>query len=90
MNTRTVLLLIAVLVLGGSWANKPLAQAEPRRNAPQQAFTSGAMRSEKILREIAVVLRSIDARLARVETTVEKMRIDAARNANFGGGRRVQ
>ena len=90
MNSRTILLLLVGITLGCLWANEPIANAEPHRNAPKQTFSSGAMRSEQILREISVTLHSIDARLARVETTVAKMQANAARNAPRVGGLHVQ
>ena len=65
---QSILLLIAVAVIGLAVAASDHATAEVRRNTSQQPFTSGAMRSELVLREIAATLKSIEARLARLET----------------------
>lgn len=79
MTHRTLLLSLAAAAIGWALA----ANAEVRRTAPApQAFRSGAQRSEEVLREIAATLRSIDARLARVEATVGRL-------ANSPGGRRA-
>lgn len=90
MNLRVILLLAAGVILGWALSCEPIANAEPHRSGSKQAFTSGAMRSEQILREIAGTLRSIDARLARVETTVARIRSEASRPAALGGSRHVQ
>lgn len=90
MKSRVILLLAAGAIVGWLLSCEPVANAEPHRSGSKQAFTSGAMRSEQILREIAGTLRSIDARLARVETTVAKMRTEAARSVSLGGSRHVQ
>lgn len=53
-------------------ASEPPAIAAPPRATPKPewAFSSGAMRSEQVLREIAATLRSIDDRVARVEAAL--------------------
>jgi hypothetical protein len=43
------------------------AQADVRRQPPEQHFKTGAQRSEDTLKEMAATLKSIDARLERME-----------------------
>ena len=69
-------LAVAMLLAGGllaglAWQNPP-AQADVRRATPEQHFQSGAQRSEAVLREMAATLKSIDARLQRLEQLAEK------------------
>ncbi|MGL4514584.1 MAG: hypothetical protein ACRCT8_15960 [Lacipirellulaceae bacterium] len=70
MNSKLLALALSTLVLGWLAASGPVATAETRDAAASTSFTSGAMRSELLLREIATTLRSIDARLERVELLV--------------------
>ena len=73
MNHRAPWTPLAAAVVVVALLAQPTAQAEPRRTAPAKSFSSGAMRSEQILREIATTLRSIDARIARVESAVDRL-----------------
>ena len=43
------------------------ALGQVRKTTPREHFKSGGARSEAVLREIHTTLRSIDARLARIE-----------------------
>jgi hypothetical protein len=72
MNPRALALLFAAAGLAWLNAAGPTATAETRDASPATAFTSGAMRSELLLRDIAATLRSIDARLERVETLLSE------------------
>ena len=67
---RLALTLLLIVTAGIALETIPSAEAEVRRPTPQHAFSSGAMRSEVVLKEIAATLRNIDARLARLETTI--------------------
>ena len=72
MNRRFAWAVLACAAVGLA-AIGPIAHAEVRRTAPAKPFTSGAQRSEQVLREISATLRSIDARLARLETVVKRL-----------------
>jgi len=64
----TVVLLALLLVTGG-WLARPFpaAQAEVREETSRSQLRSGAARNEAIQREMLATLKSIDARLARLE-----------------------
>lgn len=70
---RALLPLALGVALGMLLGSEPGAMAEVRRSTPQQAFSSGAMRSEAVLIEIASILRSIDKRVARLEASVARL-----------------
>ena len=71
--TRSVALVLAGLLIGLLFMRQEPARAEVRRATPQQAFSSGAMRSEAVLTEIAGILRKMDKRLASLESNVSKI-----------------
>lgn len=66
-------LLIAIAVLCGTLLRSD-SVAGVRTPAPRSVFTSGAQRSEVVLREIADTLKRIDARLERLEKAQAKRR----------------
>jgi hypothetical protein len=70
MNAKLLAVSLGALAVGWLGASGQVATAETRDAAPSTSFTSGAMRSELLLREIATTLRSIDSRLERVERLV--------------------
>ena len=68
----TGLALLALAAITGAPRWTPDARAEVREPPPPpQAFLSGGARSEIILREIADVLKRIDARLERLERAID-------------------
>jgi len=80
-----VLLVIAALWLGYAARTDCVARAGVREQAPPKAFESGGARSEAVLREIATILKRIDARLERFErAAIQASRED--RNQNSSGG----
>mgnify|MGYP000158261965 CR=1 FL=1 len=46
------------------------AYAEVRQTPRREAFEAGDQRSEAVLKEIATTLKTMDARIARIEKTV--------------------
>ena len=60
-------MLLCVAVVSDRYASHSAAHAEVRKPTTRQAFLSGSERSEQVLREISQTLKSIDARLARIE-----------------------
>ena len=77
---RSILILLAGLAIGSMVCPQPIATAEVRRPTPQHAFSSGAMRSETVLREIATILRSIDGRVAKLEASVTRLTLQSHLN----------
>ena len=77
-------LLITTGVLIGRWIPASVAHAESRQVAPREHFKSGGQVSIPILKEIAGTLRSIDGRLARVESSLASIRANTeVRNAKL-------
>jgi hypothetical protein len=71
------LLPAAMLVAAGWLAGTVLAphrhvEAEVRDQSAPQAFKTGADRSEPVLREILAVLKTMDGRLERIESAMNK------------------
>jgi len=64
-------LLVVLGVLCGTLLRSD-SEAGVRTPPPRSVFTSGAQRSEKILREIADTLKRIDARIERLEKAQSK------------------
>jgi hypothetical protein len=62
-----VLLLGAGYVCGLANGGAEMAQAEPRKLPPREAFLSGSERSEVVLQDIKGILERIDGRLQRFE-----------------------
>lgn len=69
------------ILLGAAIPTTNQAHGEVRGTPEQPQFQSGSV---PILREISGTLRQIDARLARLETTVQKMQATAALKARSG------
>ena len=93
MPKLNVLALAASLAMALVWfVPGPDALAEVRRQTPPQAFSSGAMRSERVLTEIRDVLVRIDGRLAGIERQVAGLRTLAAsrRDAKPAGAAHVR
>ena len=74
------LLLAAGLAAGLAFRGED-AQADVRRQPPEQHFQSGGQRSVKILQEIAASLKSIDARLERMQKLAERNLADQQQRA---------
>lgn len=67
----TIVLTILVGFLAAHVEYRPQAvHAEVRKSKKRTAFQSGAARSESLLREISGTLKTIDARLQRIERSV--------------------
>jgi uncharacterized protein HemX len=67
----TIALALTVGFLAAHVDYRPQAvQAEVRKTQKRTAFQSGAARSESLLREISGTLKTIDARLQRIERSV--------------------
>ena len=68
---------VAIAVLSGTfWAGATLpapshARAGIRETPPKQHFLSGSERALPILTEMSATLKQIDARLAKIEKTIE-------------------
>jgi hypothetical protein len=63
------------ILLGASLPTTKQAHGEVRGTPEQPQFTTSSV---PLLRDISGTLRQIDARLARMETTVQKLQIAAA------------
>lgn len=71
-----LLLLIAaaaVFKCGADCGSERRAQAEVQSSKPPTAFKSGGARSEIVLREIADMLKTMDARLEKIEQAAVEM-----------------
>ena len=72
-NSKHLLSVAAACLVGYAAGNLSLdraANADVRRSAPRAAFQAGSERSLATLDEIAKHLKSIDARVARIEQAV--------------------
>ena len=69
------------VIVGASISTNNPAHGEITATPEPPAFQSGSQQSVPILREIASTLRQMDARLARLEITAQKMQMKAARSA---------
>jgi hypothetical protein len=66
-------LLLTGIVIGTGFQNSNPAHGEVRTGPPPTAFQSGGQLSVPILKEIAATLHQMDARLARLEVTAQKL-----------------
>jgi len=66
-------LLTGGMLLGASLSSPNVAHGEIRPTPQPQAFQSGGQLSVPVLKEIALTLHQIDARLARLETIAAKL-----------------
>ena len=76
-SRRGSLVLLAIAATGGfvsgvALQSDPVAHAEIRKATPQATFKSGSERSLPLLAEIGTTLKRIDARLARIESTLRE------------------
>ncbi len=55
------------IILSMMFHEQTTVQAEVRKTAPRATFSSGAIRSEKVLQDILSTLNRIDSRLERIE-----------------------
>ena len=62
-----------VLVASAVWLAGPSVQADVRRTKPRAHFKSGAARQETVLREILAQLKKTDARIAKIESFIDKI-----------------
>lgn len=88
-QTISVLVLLGTGFLVGAAVRDTTARAEVRPGKAATSFKSGAQRSELKLGEIAVTLKSIDTRLARLEALAARV-LDKDEDATPrpGGARR--
>lgn len=82
-NARLLALAVGASLVVLAQAVAPTADAEVRRQTAPQAFSSGAMRSEQVLRDIKDVLVRIDTRLARIEKDIATLKQKAG--TGWGG-----
>jgi hypothetical protein len=71
--------LIAAGWLVGAIATRPtIASAQVTNAAPDQHFLAGDQLSLPLLQDIAMTLHQMDARLARLEATADRLSLDSA------------
>ena len=68
-------LVVSGIVVGTAIQSSNEALGEVRSGPPPTAFQSGGQLSVPILKEIAATLHQMDARLAKLEITAQKMQL---------------
>jgi hypothetical protein len=63
--------LLGVFWVGANLQPRRFARGGVRETTPKQHFLAGSERSLPILTEISATLKQIDARLARIEKTID-------------------
>ena len=75
-----IVVLLFGIALGYCAANlNTEANAGVRKSPPRQPVPSGAQQSYVVLQQMASTLKSIDGRLERVETTLQRISVNTER-----------
>lgn len=86
MNARLLAAGLIGVVVGIALVEAPPARADVRRGATPQAFSSGAMRSERVLEDIRAILQRMEGSLSQLQQEVAAMRRDGAHRTVLPGG----